>query len=83
MQTKHNGEKRKTTKTVTLKKVEHKHLTPLIFFSDVCKPIEIYISAREKHRLQVISQQSTQNTTNLQLQTREKTWTFLMTPHGR
>ena len=46
----------------------------------VCKPIEIYIYARKKHPF-VIPQQSTQNTTNLRLQTYKKNqWTFFNYP---
>ena len=45
---------------------------------------KMYIYARKITHLQVIQQQSTQNITNLRLQTYEKNqWTFLMTTIGR
>ena len=39
----------------------------IIYFTDLCKPIQTYIYARKKHTFEVIPQQSTQNTANLPL----------------
>ena len=85
-QTKNDGEKRINTKTVTLlpksntntnRSLDYARMS-IIVFNKFWKLIETYIYVRKKHHLQVTPQQSTQNTTNLPLQTYEKTKKFFL-----
>ena len=50
----------------------------IIYFTDLCKPIETYIYARKKHPFTSYPAAKHPNTANLQLQTYDKTqWTFV------
>ena len=75
---------------MTLFRSKHKHFNPvavclgdargnksIIFFNDLCKPIEIYIYARKKHPFTNYPAAQHPKTINLRLQTYDKTqWTF-------
>ena len=82
-QTKNVGENWTNTKTVTFFRIGTQTLNFGHSYArsndDLCKPIEIYIYVKKVTHLHVIPQQSTQNTTNLRLQTYEKNqWNFLL-----
>ena len=56
----------------------------IIYFTDLCKPIETYIYAKESTHLQVIPQQSTQTQQTCGYRhTTKPSRLFLTTPHGR
>ena len=53
----------------------------IIYFTELCKPIETYIYARKKHPF---ASYPAAKHPNLRLQTyHKKQWTYLLTPHGR
>ena len=56
----------------------------IVYFTDLCKPIETYIYARKKHPFASYPAAKHPNAANLRLQTYDKNqWTFFITPHGR
>ena len=55
----------------------------IIYFTDLCEPIETYIYARKKQSFASYLAAKHPNAANLQLQTYDKNqWTFVITPHG-
>ena len=56
----------------------------IIYFTDLCKPIENNIYVKKKHPFASYPAAKHPNEANLRLQTYDKNqWTFLITPHGR
>ena len=56
----------------------------IIFFTDLCKPIETYIYARKKHPFASYPAAKHPNAAKLRLQSYDKSqWTFLITPYRR